>query len=49
MYTKENIPIDKVTGRLGTDDFPLLNTLDKMLKQRNSANTSSGGGSYDNI
>lgn len=43
------IPIDKVTGRLGTDDFPLLNTLDKMLKQRNSANTSSGGGSYDNI
>jgi len=43
------IPINKVTGRLGTDDFPLLNTLDKMLKQRNSANTSSGGGSYDNI
>ena len=43
------IPLNKVTGRLGTDDYPLLNTLDKMLKERNSANTSSGGGAYDNI
>ena len=43
------IPIGKVAGKLPRDDGYVFNVLDKIQNQRNSANTSSGGGSYDNI
>jgi hypothetical protein len=43
------IPIGKVAGKLPRDDGYVFNVLDKIQNQRNSANTSSEGGAYDNI
>ena len=43
------LPINKILGKVGGDDFPIVSTLDKVEKRRNSANTSSNIGVLDNL
>ena len=43
------LPINKILGKVGADDFPIVSTLDKVQKLRNSANTSSNIGVLDNL